>query len=242
MRNLVAVLAMLLLGSLASVTTAQDAPPPLSKYVVVFTSDNWQANQTESQLVRMVTATPQGSPLEPWVSGASVKHVKTGDPVYSRFSALAPADKLPVVVVQRADGGYVYKASAGNIPTDHYALGREIEYYAGLDPLKMNNADGSGSMADSAATHGQIGWLNESDFCPDGRCPTQPRQPLLAPKRPLVQVGPDSVEMTPQFDFSGVSTAIVVVVCVLAFVGACLTLCFLLFAAIVAYRLLSIKK
>lgn len=216
---------------------AQQAAP-LARYVVVFTSDGWKSNPTESALVANFKQPPSGSPLETWTRGASVKHFTPSDPNYSRFLNLAPVDRLPVVVVQRTDGGYVYKASAGNLPSDAYALGREIDYYAGLDPLAIKNGDGGASLNDSANVHGRVEWLTEQDLCPDGQCPS-PRRPLLEPRRPFVQVGPDSVELQPELNFSGLATPVIVGVILLAFLGLGFAGLVLILLIYTAYRIFA---
>lgn len=214
--------------------TAQDSAA--IKYLVVFTSDAWQSNPRESALVSMVTSPPQGSPLESWVQGATVKHYTPADPTYrERFGTLAPPDKLPAVIVQRGDGGYVYKATADNVPTDHYTLGREIEYFAGLDPLRLNkNAQGY-AMADSSSVYGSIEWSGQL-ACPDGRCP----MPMPSPpqSRPLVQVGPDSVDLQPSFDFGQVGTVAWVAIAVAFILALAMAALMLVAAAYLIYRLI----
>jgi hypothetical protein len=234
MRNLI-----LLCAALSAIATTASAQPaePIARYVVVFTSDAWQSNPVESQLVESVQRPPAGSPLAQWTAGAAVKHFTPRDPTFARFAELAPVDRLPVVVVQRNDGGYVYKASAENVPTNAYALGREIDYYAGLDPLAVKNS----TMADSAEARGRVEWLTEQDFCPDGTCPNQPqpRQPLRNPSRPIVQVGPDSVDLNPTVDFSGLSTPLIIGVVIFALFALAFGAVVLLLILLALYRLLA---
>lgn len=241
MRPFLIALALIALN-LGGSATAQNQPAPLAKYVVVFTSPAWQSNPTEAALVNLVRAPPPGSPLAPWVDRAAVKHFTPRDPNYARFANLAPPENLPVVVVQRPDGGYVYKASGDNVPTDAYTLGREIDYYAGLDPLPAKYGDGGAvAISDSATMHGRVKWLTEQDFCPDGTCTPQPRipAPAVSPRRPFVQVGPDSVDINPSVDTGPLAAPLIVGVIIVAIVGGLLAaLLLFLIAAFAAYRYL----
>lgn len=166
-------------------------------YCVIFTSDAWKSRPAEAALIDWIERPPADGPLEPWVRRCRLKHLRPSDPIYrDRFARYMPPERLPAIWIQRPDGGVVYCASGENLPGSSYQLGREIEYFAGLDPAPTGS--------DSAAIHGRIEWMGiDGGYpCPDGRCP--PSQPPSVPGTgvgrdwPLVDaVFPDSVDLMP---------------------------------------------
>ena len=124
-------LAFLLLCATAIAQPAEK-PDDASKYwLTVYTHADWAKRPDEKQLIDNITSEP--------VKGIAAKHrfnhITTGMKVYGeRYADSYPEELLPVIVRQRPDGGYVYKASGQNIPSTSQGLYDEMKMYAKLTP------------------------------------------------------------------------------------------------------------
>lgn len=88
--------------------------------------------------------------------------------VKQRFPTLAVSSRLPAVMLQRADGGVLFLASGGNVPTSAVELYDQMKHYAGLATKRV------GTEIDSLQRYGAISYPRcpPGGPCPpDGRCP-----------------------------------------------------------------------
>lgn len=109
------------------------------------------------------------------------------DPLYKeRHSSYIPVETFPCVMLQRSDGGVVYKASGLNVPAGATELFDQMAYYAKLDP--MSPRKDSIDLRPMAA----------SEDCPDGKCPVRPTpqpDPMFPNLRPNGPALPDTSEL-----------------------------------------------
>jgi hypothetical protein len=119
---------------LASTCFAQPAKQPddAKKYwLTVITHADWAKRPNEKALIENLQK-------EPFLSVARThrfNHYTTAKKIYAeRYEPSYPEESLPVVIRQRPDGGYVYKASGQNVPTSAESLLDEMKFYANLTP------------------------------------------------------------------------------------------------------------
>ncbi len=125
---------------LAAVCSAQPAKPPqdaASYYLTVITHADWAKRPGEKALIENITR----EPMLGVAKAHRFNHYTTGKAIYKeRYEQYFPEDALPVVIRQKPDGGYVYKASGRNIPTSSKALYDEMKFYAQLTPSEGQNS------------------------------------------------------------------------------------------------------
>lgn len=148
-------------------------------WLVVCVPDNYRTDAESLRLLGEIRNAPADSPLRRWIDRCNVVVTPASDPINRERHGkyVAPGD-LPAVWLQKPTGAVLYKCTRQTLPPDGYALGRELDYYSALDPVR--------TAQDSRAAHGPIDWVEQCpDACPDGNCPWQPpAQPYAEPTLP----------------------------------------------------------
>lgn len=124
-------LAFLLLSTACLAQPAQQ-PDDADKYwFCVFTHADWAKRPDEKALIENL----QKEPLLGLIQKHRFRHYTTGQKIYQeRYAEYFPEDTFPVVVRQKPDGGYVYKASGSAVPGTSKGLLDEIRFFAQLTP------------------------------------------------------------------------------------------------------------
>jgi hypothetical protein len=172
----------------------QVANPPedTRPYLSIFTNAQYAGIPHEAALVKAFATDPN---LQAIKSQCRWNHYLPHDAFYKqRFAKLIPPDRLPAVLLQRADGGYVYKSTGSNVPDSGAEIFDEMSHYAALDPLR--------GPADSIEARPFDKWrlrisgdggVPDVDGCPDGTCPKPDALPDYSPGP--VQIPADSAEL-----------------------------------------------
>ena len=182
-------------------------PPPENTlpHLSIFTSPFYKSMPEHAALVKAFESDPNLAKVK---RGTNFHHYTDRDPLYkARYAKTVPPDRFPAIMLQRADGGYVYKATGSNVPSSPSAIFDEMAHYAKLDPLT--------GPADSKEARPWRPWQvrdisyqlqgiadvdgppQDCPDCPGGTCP--PRDPGEVP--PSLSPGdssiapPDSVEL-----------------------------------------------
>lgn len=182
-------------------------PPPENRrpHLSIFTTDLYRSIPEEAALVDAFDKDPQLKQLK---SQTNFHHFTNSGPLgtlyKARFSKVIPPDRFPAILLQRADGGYVYKATGSNVPSSPSAIFDEMAHYAKLDPLT--------GPADSKEARPWFRPLRDISYqlqgvadvdgppqdcpdCPDGRCPVPDDTAPSYPDSSNAPLQPDSVEL-----------------------------------------------
>ncbi len=175
-----------MVGLVASAAAQQVANPPTDNrpYLSIFTSAHYAGTPHEAALVK---AFAEDANLRAIKSQCRWNHFLPHDAFYKqRFQKLIPIDRLPAILLQRADGGYVYKATGSNVPDSAAEIFDQMSHYAALDPLR--------GPADSIEARPFDKWRaritgdggipdvdGPPSDCPDGRCPLPDALPDYGP-------------------------------------------------------------
>jgi hypothetical protein len=193
-------IAVALLVAWSAVAVAQEQstrPTDQRPHLSIFTSAFCAKVPHEAELVRAFASDPSLAAIR---TQCHWHHYTPNDPIYKeRFRKIIPPDRLPAVLLQRADGGYVYKATGSNVPNSAAELFDEMAHYASLDPLKTPADSIEARPYSSWATIMQSGLDGIPDVdgppqdCPDGNCPLPDS---VAPVTPAAGPAlPDSAEL-----------------------------------------------
>ncbi len=180
--RLVAGLLLLIFSLFACVDVMAQQPQPFhaksgAAWIAVVLPDHWQQDPVSVRLVNDLERATPDTPLGGWTRTAKVDKRIASDPICKeRHGRYLRPDELPAIFLQRSDGGTLYKATRPNLPTDPFVLGREMDYYASLDPVFALK----GQVSDSKQYHGAIDWVTQcpGPNCPDGMCPVNPSYPV----------------------------------------------------------------
>lgn len=117
----------------AGAAAAQDRPQVDRRpHLSIFTHAQYRQIGTEAAIV---AAFANDDALRGLVQNSHFHHYTEQDPLYrARFARSVPLDQFPAILLQKADGGYVYKATGPRVPTTAAGIREEIAYYASLDP------------------------------------------------------------------------------------------------------------
>jgi hypothetical protein len=154
-------------------------PPPENTFphLSIFTSPLYKSIPDQAALVNAFATDPNLANVK---RGTNFHHYTDRDPLYkARYAKTIPVDRFPAIMLQRADGAYVYKATGSNVPSSPSAIFDEMAYYAKLDPLT--------GPADSKEARPWRPWQlrdistrmdngipdvdGPPQDCPDGNCP-----------------------------------------------------------------------
>lgn len=204
-------------------------PPPENRlpHLSIFTSSQYRSIPAEAAIVHAFEADPNLVKLR---RQTNFHHYTDQDPLYkTRYAKTVPLDRFPAIMLQRADGGYVYKATGSNVPAAT-AIFDEMLHYASLDPLT--------GPADSKEARPWRPWqvrdisyqlqgvpdVNGPPFvfdgdCPDGKCPLNPdTPPVYPPSDSSLPRLPDSIELGGRHPVR--ETGAVIVIAIGLFIGA----------------------
>lgn len=92
-------------------------------YISIFTTTNWKTNPQERELVNMMVADPK---VSSYTSQMHYTHYVASDAMYRARLKTYVGDTLPSVVVQRADGAVIYKASGSHVPSNANAMASQL--------------------------------------------------------------------------------------------------------------------
>lgn len=172
-------------------------PPPENSrpHLSIFTSSLYRLLPEDAALVKAFETDPQLIKVK---AGTNFHHYTDRDPLYkARYAKTIPLDRLPAIMLQRADGGYVYKATGSNVPSSPSDIFDEMAHYAKLDPL-------TGPSDSQEARPWQVRALYLDDGipdvdglpqdCPGGRCPV-PNDTVPNDNDNLAPNYPDSAEL-----------------------------------------------
>lgn len=181
----------------SSAIAQQVATPPEDNrpYLSIFTNSLWAGIPHEAALVKAFETDPN---LRSIKNQCRWNHFRPDDAFYKqRFAKLIPPDRFPAILLQRADGGYVYKSTGSNVPDSGAEIFDEMSHYAALDPLR--------GPADSIEARPFDKWraritgdggvpdIDGPPRCPDGNCPLPDALPDYGPGP--VQIPADSAEL-----------------------------------------------
>lgn len=125
-------LALAILCLLASAGIAQDQSAPQDQgklYLTVFTHSNWKNYPSETRVLEEL----QKEPLLGFAKDCHFNHYTEKSPFYlKRFAEHFSTDSFPVLILQKADGTYWYKASGDNIGATSEEILEDIVYYGQL--------------------------------------------------------------------------------------------------------------
>jgi hypothetical protein len=224
----------------ATASAQQVATPPEDNrpYLSIFTNAQYAGIPHEAALVKAFETDPNLIAIK---SQCRWNHYQPHDQFYKqRFAKLIPPDRLPAVLLQRSDGGYVYKATGSNVPDSGAEIFDEMSHYAGLDPLRGPADSREARPFDKwrlrITGDGGVPDIDGPPRCPDGKCPLPDALPDY-PSGP-VQIPADSAELLGGGDrmpIRNMAAAAVFVVGIMA--AAMLGLFGLMFLVVVVYLL-----
>ena len=176
-------------------------PPPENTrpHLSIFTSAHYQGIPAEAALVKAFATDPALVEIRQSTNWHHYLDTGRGAAVYKeRFGKIVPPDRFPAIMLQRADGGYVYKATGSNVPSDPANILEEMRHYAQLDPL-TGPADSKEARPWNRQIRDisyQLQGVDDVDGppCPDGNCPL-PDSDLPPGDSSLSPAPPDSVEL-----------------------------------------------
>lgn len=125
-------LALLLLAICCGTALGQDLPKTQDKlYLTVFTHSDWARRPTEARLIESLKA----EPLLSVVLNTHFNHYTPDVKMYQeRWAGIFPESEFPVILLQKPDGGYFYKASGDHIPPNSIELTKEMKIFTKLVP------------------------------------------------------------------------------------------------------------
>lgn len=175
MKNIILALAVILCGLTAR--SQEPIPKDADKYyITVFTHADWAKRPEEKALIEAI----RSEPLRSTVLAHRFNHYTTNMGIYkSRWADKFPEEVLPVIIRQKPDGGYVYKASGQNIPSGARAILNDMKLYNQLIPGDHDSAD-------------ELAPAKQDEFDPEAEEDGGSRRPFI---RPRDEEYPDSADI-----------------------------------------------
>ncbi len=179
MKNIIALLLAIFVLDLPCMAQEKPRVDDSSKYyLTIITHADWAKRPAEKKLI----ADMESQPMLKVAQGCHFNHYTTKDAIYqNRWASIYPEDKLPVLILQDANGGYYFKGSGKNVPSGSQKIFDTLKAFRDMDP---------GSRAEAFSLMEFTPEPDPAVYSDDQEL----RNPLL--RRPKVdEQAPDSIEL-----------------------------------------------